>query len=84
MSDPLEAVKRMRQDQEDKRRLRGAYAPKPGICRVCGGSVVATISFQDDGRIGGPPIPAYISSWHCESCMITYHKCPPAPSASNR
>lgn len=72
-----EIVKSVKQDAEDRRCLRGKYAPPAGVCRVCSGKVVAEISFPDSERLGGPPRHGYISGWHCEGCFIVYWRCPP-------
>ena len=66
-----------KEDREDKRCLRGEYAPQTGVCRVCSGKVIAEISFRRDGRRGGPPQPAYVAGWHCEDCRLVYRGCPP-------
>ena len=67
---------------EDRRRLTGKYAPEPGVCRVCGGKVIAHIAFQNTGLIGGPAPQGYISSWSCEKCCISYQRRPEAPAAA--
>lgn len=73
----FEAIfKSQKQDAEDRRRLRGKYTPTPGVCRVCGGKVIAEIAFDHGGRIGGPPVRGHISGWHCEGCFIVYWRCP--------
>jgi len=64
-------------DAEDRRRLRGKYAPTPGRCRVCSGEVVADIAFPRTGVLGGPPTQAYVSGWHCEDCKLVYWSVPP-------
>ena len=67
-----------KQDAHDRRCKTGKYAPKTGVCRVCGSHVVADISFDYDGRIGGPPVQGHVSGWHCEGCELVYRVCPPA------
>jgi hypothetical protein len=84
MTDAHTAAAQMLQDIADKRCLRGKFAPRPGVCRVCGGKVIADISFQHDGRIGGPPPPAHVSGWHCDECQIVYRVCPPSVDASGK
>lgn len=74
--DIKEILRQQRQDADDKRCMRGKHAPRPGICRVCSGKVVATIDFDHGDRIGGPPVQGHVSGWHCESCEIVYRVCP--------
>jgi len=71
-----ERIAKLEKDREDKRTLRGKHAPKPGTCRVCGGSVVGNVAYPHSDRIGGPPLQAYVQDWHCEGCGIVY-KFPP-------
>jgi hypothetical protein len=74
-------------DAEDERSLRGKYAPATGTCVVCGASVVPDIVFPWDGRLGGPPVSAYVKRWHCEGCGIVYQVPPnrkPATEQENR
>jgi len=66
-----------RKEAEDRRCLRGAFAPPKGVCRVCGGDVVAEITFPWTGRLGGPPPQARIRNWACEECGLLYRKPPP-------
>jgi ribosomal protein L37E len=66
-----------RQDEQDRRCLRGKYAPTRGVCAACGGPVVGKVRFRDTGRIGGPPATAYVSHWECEDCGLMYGKVPP-------
>lgn len=66
----------LEKDREDKRTLRGEYAPKSGTCRVCGGGVFANIAYPQSKMIGGPPLQAYVKDWNCEECGIAY-KFPP-------
>lgn len=77
MTRPDEILRGLRKEAEDRRRLTGKFAPAPGVCRVCGGSVVADIGYPDDGRCGGPPRNCYVSGWHCSGCMIVYSQRPP-------
>lgn len=72
-----EAARDLLNDREDKRTLSGKHEPKPGICRVCKGKVVAEIRFDTGGRIGGQPVQGHVSGWHCESCKLVYRACPP-------
>jgi len=69
----------MKNDMEDRRRLRGQYAPKPGVCRLCSGKVVATIGIRHGPlgpKYGGPPQQHHILGWHCESCQLVYRQRP--------
>jgi hypothetical protein len=69
-----DSLARSRADEEDKRCLRGRYAPEHGWCRVCETmTVVANIAFTSTGRIGGPPGSAYVAGYYCERCGIRYH-----------
>ncbi len=68
---------KMRQDESDRRCLRGAYAPATGVCRVCSGKVVGQVRFRHSDRIGGPPPGAYVAHWACEDCGLMYEKTPP-------
>lgn len=76
----VEAMRRgaeeRKQDEKDRRCLRGKYAPPTGKCRVCGGRVVGEVTFDYDGRVGGPPRQGYVGRWSCEGCSIVYAKCP--------
>ena len=83
-SDVRDALERARidhkQDSKDRRLKRGKYEPKPGVCRVCKGKVVADIKFSDGPfgmRIGGPPPQGHVSGWHCEGCQLVYKQRPP-------
>lgn len=78
LSEELAAsIKSQNTDAEDRRCLKGKYAPPTGLCRVCSGKVVAQIEYgNNDGRIGGPPPRGYIAGWHCEDCGVSYHKLP--------
>jgi hypothetical protein len=71
-----ENIARHRQEDEDRRQLRGKFAPSVGVCRVCSGRVVADIEFPWDGRIGGPPSAGHVAGWHCEGCFLVYRQCP--------
>lgn len=76
-----EIFKQSRQDEQDRRTLRGKYAPPSGACRVCGGRVTAEISFDYGDRIGGPPVPGHVSGWSCDDCKLVYRACPPPISS---
>jgi len=67
-----EIIEKLEKDREDKRMLRGAHAPKSGTCRVCGGSVEGNVAYPYSGRIGGPPLQAYVKDWNCKDCGIVY------------
>lgn len=69
-------AERMKLDAEDRRRMRGKYAPPVGVCRVCGGAVTGKVVFPSDGRIGGPPRSGHVGSWSCDSCFVVYAQCP--------
>lgn len=71
-----DSAARSKADAEDRRRLRGEYAPPVGKCRVCGGRVLGTVRFPSDGRIGGPPRQGYVGQWSCETCRIVYAELP--------
>lgn len=71
-----EGAARHKQEREDRRLLRGKFAPPVGTCRVCSGRVLADIAFPSDGIIGGPPHSGYVAGWHCEACFIVYCRCP--------
>lgn len=75
--DIKEILRQQKQDADDRRSLRGKHAPHSGVCRVCSGKVVAEVSFEHHGRIGGPPVQGYVSGWHCESCQLVYRVFPP-------
>lgn len=68
---------RHQQDAEDRRCLRGKYAPPKGVCRVCGDVVGAMVDFPHTDMIGGSPMNAYIERWECLGCGLVYGKCPP-------
>lgn len=70
---------RRKNDADDRRRMRGKYAPPTGVCRACGGTVRAEIYFDHRGVIGGPPVAGHIARWSCESCFIVYAQCPNKP-----
>jgi hypothetical protein len=67
---------KLEKEREDKRTLRGQYAPKSGTCRVCSGNVAPNITYPYSRMIGGPPLQAYVKDWSCEGCGIVY-KFPP-------
>lgn len=75
--DVAEVLLNHKKDAEDRRTKSGKYAPPMGVCRVCGGNVVADVSFRQDGRIGGPLPYGHVSGWHCADCKVMYHTCPP-------
>lgn len=75
------SAKEIRKREEDRRCLRGEFAPEKGVCAVCGGQVLPKIVFPWDGRMGGPPSQAHVERWHCEACGLMYAK-PPKPKAT--
>lgn len=77
-------VEQWGKDEEDKRLMRGKYAPRPGVCRVCDGKVVAKVTTKYLGdpmhMIIGPgsrnQMVTRNEGWHCSSCGIRYEFCP--------
>jgi uncharacterized protein with PIN domain len=67
--------------EEDRRCLRGEYAPETGRCVACGGVVEGVVRFHYSDRIGGPPGNAYVPHWACQDCGLMYCKPPPAKPA---
>ena len=76
LSDMPDKLKAMNVDDENRRCMRGDYAPEPGICRYCDGLVIADIEFGDTGRIGGPRPLGLIAGWHCDDCGLMYKWAP--------
>lgn len=79
LADAAVRRKELDRDLDDRRCMRGKYAPPAGRCLVCGGPVEAKIAFPNDGRIGGPPQQGYVKRWDCAGCGLMYGKCPPGP-----
>ena len=75
---PVRAKER-KDDAEDRRCLRGKYAPPKGVCRVCAGEVIAEIEFMPSRMIGGPLPQAYIVRYYCTVCQLLYRDLPPSP-----
>jgi hypothetical protein len=66
----------LRRDEEERRSLTGAHAPKPGVCAVCTGEVQAQVSYPHTDLIGGPPQQAYVAGWECDGCGLLYDRRP--------
>ncbi len=77
MADFPSRFKEMEQREEDRRCLRGEFAPKVGVCHVCNGRVEAQIRFPHTDVLGGPPMSGYVHHWSCQNCGIMYEICPP-------
>jgi hypothetical protein len=81
-----ETMRAIEQNAEDRRTLRGKYAPPTGVCQAaiyktfmfakateaCGGRIIADVEARHSDKIGGPLPNHYIAGWHCEKCGVVY------------